>query len=107
MFIIVFPLNIWFWPALRVRNNMDRRSEICSVEDLEAKLADVTLPFEEVVLVAAKEWLEKVTTSHGTSQEMLLLSALTSMSAPIGKSTLQVFSTHGENGNLLTVVIAP
>ena len=85
---------------------MDSGSEICSVEDLEAKLADFMLPFEEIVPVAAKEWLEKVT-SHGTSQEMLLLSALTSMSAPIGKSTLQVFSTHGENGNLLTVVIAP
>ena len=38
---------------------------------------------------------------------MLLLSALTSTSALIGKSTLQVFSTYGEKGNLFTVVIAP
>ena len=61
----------------------------------------------EIVPVAAKEWLEKVATSHGTSREMLLLSALTSTSALIGKSTLQVFSTYGEKGNLFTVVITP
>lgn len=56
------------------------------------------LPFEEIVPVAAKEGLEKVATNHGTSREMLLLSALTSTSALIGKSTLQVFSTYGEKG---------
>ena len=77
---------------------MDGESEIRSVEDLEAKLADVMLPFEEIVPVAAKEGLEKVATSHGTSRKMLLLSALTSTSALIGKSTLQVFSTYGEKG---------
>ena len=38
---------------------------------------------------------------------MLLLSALTSPSTLIGKSTLQVFSTYGEKGNLFMVVIAP
>ena len=47
--------------------NMDSESEIRSVEDLEAKLADVMRPFEEIVAVAAKEGLEKVATSHGTS----------------------------------------
>ena len=106
MFIIVFPLDICFWRALG-ELNMDGESEIRSVEDLEAKLADVMLPFDEIVPVAAKEWLEKVATSHGTSREMFLLSALTSTSALIGKSTLQVFSTYGEKGNLFTVVIAP
>ena len=65
MFIIVFPLDIWFWRALCVKHG--RQSEIRSVEDLEAKLADVMLPFEEIVPVAAKEGLEKVATSHGTS----------------------------------------
>ena len=60
-------------------------SEIRNVEDLELKLANIVLPFEEVVPLAAKEWLEKVATSHGTSREMLLLSALTSPSALIWK----------------------
>ena len=34
---------------------MDGESEIRSVKDLEVNLADVMLPFEEVVLVAAKK----------------------------------------------------
>ena len=46
--------------------NMDGESEICNVEDLEVNLVDVMLPFDEIVLVAGKEWLEKVATSHGT-----------------------------------------
>ena len=54
-------------------------------------LLQLVVPFEEIVPVAAKEWLGKVTTSHGTSREMLLVSALTSTSTLIGKSTLQVF----------------
>ena len=70
---------------------MDGESEIRSVEDLEAKLVEVVLPFEEIVPVAAKEWLEKVATSHGTSREMLLLSALTSTSAFIGKSIFNLW----------------
>lgn len=86
---------------------MDGESEIRNNEDLEAKLADVTLPFEEIVPVAAREWIERIAESHGTSREMLLLSALTSTSALIGKSLLKVFSTYEEKGNLFTVVIAP
>ena len=86
---------------------MDGESEIRNIEDLEAKLADITLPFEEIVPVAAREWMERIAESHGTSREMLLLSALTSTSALIGKSSLKVFSTYEEKGNLFTVVIAP
>ena len=86
---------------------MDGECEIRNVEDLEAKLVDVMLPFDEIVTVAAKEWLEKVATGQGTSREMFLLSALTSTSALIGKSTLQVFSTYGEKGNLFTVADIP
>ena len=49
---------------------MDGESEIRNIEDLEAKLADITLPFEEIVLVAAREWMERIAESHGTSREM-------------------------------------
>ena len=45
---------------------MDGESEIRSVKDLEVNLVDVMLALEEIVPVAGKEWLEKVTTSHGT-----------------------------------------
>ena len=86
---------------------MDGKSEFRNFAELKAKLTYVILPFEDIVPVAAKGCLEKVATSHGTSREMLLLSALTSTSALIGKSTLQVFSTYEEKGNHFTVVIAP
>ena len=86
---------------------MDGESEIRNIEDLQAKLVDVTLPFDEIVPVAARDWMERIAESHGTSREMLLLSALTSTSALIGKSLLKVFSTYEEKGNLFTVVTAP
>ena len=78
---------------------MDGESKIRNTEDLEVKLADVTLPFDEIVLVAVREWMERIAESHGTSREMLLLSALTSTSALIGKSLLKVFSTYEEKRN--------
>ena len=86
---------------------MDGESEIRNIEDLQANLADVTLLFDEIVPVASRDWMERIAESHGTSREMLLLSALTSTCALIGKSLLKVFSVYEEKGNLFTVVIAP
>ena len=75
--------------------------------DLETKLADVSLPFEEIVPAAVKDWLNVLARSHGTTREVVLLSVLTSTSALIGKSSLQVFSTYKEGGNLFVVVVSP
>ena len=50
---------------------MDGESELCTIYDLEAKLADVSLPFEEIVPVAVKDWLNVLARSHGTTREML------------------------------------
>ena len=86
---------------------MDGESELRTIYDLEAKLADVSLPFEEIVPAAVKDWLNVLARSHGTTREMLLLSALTSTSALIGKSSVQVFSTYEEGGNLFVVVVSP
>ena len=86
---------------------MDGESELRTIYDLEAKLADVSLPFEEIVPAAVKDWLNVLARSHGTTREMLLLSALTSTSALIGKSSVQVFSTYEEAGNLFVVVVFP
>ena len=66
--------------------NKDGESEIRNIQKLEASLADVTLPFEDIVPEAAREWMERIAESHETSREMLLLSALTSTSALIGKN---------------------
>ena len=86
---------------------MDGESELRTIYNLEAKLADVSLPFEEIVPAAVKDWLNVLARSHGTTREMVLVSALTSTSALIGKSTLQVFSTYEERGNLFVVVVSP
>ena len=66
--------------------------------DLETKLADVSLPFEEIVPAAVKDWLNVLARSHGTTREVVLFSVLTSTSALIGKSSLQVSSTYKEGG---------
>ena len=68
-----------------------------------------TLPYflKRLKPVVTREWMERIPESHGTSREMLSLSALTSTSALIRKSLLRVFSTYEEKGNLFTVVIAP
>ena len=70
---------------------MDDESDIPNIEDLEAKLADVTLIFEATVTVAAREWMDRIAKSHRTSRGMLLLST--------EKSLLRVFSTYEEKGN--------
>ena len=86
---------------------MDGKSELRSISDLEAKLADVSLPFKEIVPEAVKDRLNVLARSHGTTRETVLLSALTSTSALIGKSSVQVFSTYEEGGNLFVVVVSP
>ena len=84
-----------------------KSSESRTTYDLEAKLADVSLPFEEIVPAAVKDWLNVLARSHGTTREVVLLSVLTSTSALIGKSSPQVFSTYKEGGNLFVVVVSP
>ena len=44
--------------------------------------------------------------SHGTTRELLLVSPLASTSALIGKTTLQVFPSYEEKGNLFFVAMA-
>lgn len=43
------------------------RAKIRNIKDLEAKLADVILPLEEIVPVAVGEWMERIAKSQGTS----------------------------------------
>ena len=71
---------------------MGDESEIPNIEDLEAKLTDVTLLFEATVTVGAREWMDRIEKSHRTSRGMLLLG--------IENSLLRVFSTYEEKGNL-------
>ena len=85
---------------------MDGESAHRTMYDLEAKLADVSLPLEEIVTAAVKDWLNVLARSHGKTREMVLLSALTSTNALIVKSSVQVFSTYEEGGNLFVVAVS-
>ena len=86
---------------------MEKESEVRSLIDLEAKLTQVVFPFQDVVPEHLREWFSVYAASHDTTQELLLLSMLTSTSALVGKSTLEVFSTYEERGNLFLIAISP
>ena len=91
----LFPLNI----------KMSRKEEISSVQDLEKRLSSVSFPFQEVPQ-SVIEWFDISARSHGTTRELLLVSALASTSALIGKTTLEVFPSYEEKGNLFFIAVA-
>ena len=86
---------------------MDCEGEIRSVSNLEEKLANLRFPFEELAPTEVHDWLQVFATSHGTTRELFLLTALTSTSALIGKTTIEVFSSYEEKGNLFLIAVAP
>lgn len=86
---------------------MEGESELRSLNDIQDKLGEVIFPFEEVVPESIRQCLEIHAKSRGTTEEMLLMSALTCTSSLIGKTTLEVFSTYTEIGSLFTIVVAP
>ncbi|XP_044184740.1 uncharacterized protein LOC122964877 [Acropora millepora] len=85
---------------------MAGEEEIRSVQDLEKRLSSVSFPFQDVVPQRSMEWFDIFARSHGTTRELLLVSALASTSALIGKSTLEVFPSYEEKGNLFFIAVA-
>ena len=80
--------------------------EIRSVQDLEKRLSSVSFPFYEVVPQSVMEWFDSFSRSHSTTRELLLVSALASTSALIGKTTLEAFPSYEEKGNLFFIAVA-
>ena len=74
---------------------------------MEEKLEEVIFPFDVVVPDITKEWFTVYATSSGSTRELLLISALTSTSALIEKTTVKVFGTYEEPGNLFMIAVAP
>lgn len=72
---------------------MDEEREIRSLSDLEEKLGEVIFPFDAVVPDITNEWFTMYSAACGSTRELLLISALTSTSALIGKTTVKVFGT--------------
>ena len=81
--------------------------EIRSVAELEQVMSSVHLSFEDVTPAVMHEWMQTFSASHGTTRELLLLSSLTSTSALIGNTSLEVFPSYEEKGNLFIVAVAP
>ena len=60
---------------------MTDEEEIRSVQDLEKRLSSVSFPFQDVVPQRSMEWFDILARSHGTTRELLLVSALASTCA--------------------------
>ena len=58
--------------------------EVNSVSDLERKLAEIHIPWDEIAPAHIHEWLNVYSKSHGTSPELLLAGILPCISALIG-----------------------
>ena len=86
---------------------MENESELRNVVDVENKLGEIALPINDIVPDNVGKWLDVLAKSHGTTCELLLISALTSTSALVDKSTIKVFSTYEEKSNLFFIAVAP
>ena len=93
------PISRAFWSLIRLSP--------LSLNDLEEKLGDVIFPFDAVVPDNTKEWFTVYATSRGSTRKLLLISALTSTSALIGKTTVKVFGKYEEPANLFMITVAP
>ena len=97
---IYLKINPWLF-------TMNCTEKIRSVAELEEQLGEINFLCEDVTPESLCEWFDIFTTGHGTTQELFLISALTSTSGLIGKTTIEVFSSYEEKGNLFFVAVAP
>ena len=84
-----------------------RLGEVNSVGNLERKLAEIHIPWDEIVPARIHEWLDVYSKSHGTSPELLLAGILPCTSALIGNTTVKLFDSFQEKGNLFMLGLAP
>ena len=85
---------------------MDTQPDIKSVSDLEHQLSQVSILMKDVCSDVIRKWLSAFA-NNGTTSEMLLCSALASTSALIGATTIKLFRSYQERGNLFIAVVAP
>ena len=90
-----------------VLRTMAAVAEVKSVSDLEAKLSEIHIPWDEIAPTNIHEWLDLYAKSHGTSRDLLLAGMLPCTSALIGNTTIKLFDSWREKGNLFFVGLAP
>ena len=86
---------------------MSSFAEIQSFADLESKLSDIKIPCDEIAPRNIQDWLDIFAKSHGTTRDLLLTGMLPCTGALIGDTTVKLFDSWKENGNLLFVGLAP
>ena len=67
--------------------------EVNSVSDLERKLAEIHIPWDEIAPTHIHEWLIVYSKSHSTSRELLLAGILPCTSALTGNTTVKLFDS--------------
>ena len=87
--------------------NTSSFAEIQSVADLESKLLDIKIPWDEIAPQNIQDWLDIFAKSHGTTCDLLLTRMLLCTGALIGDTTVKLFDSWRENGNLFFIGLAP
>ena len=86
---------------------MSSFAEIQSVVDLESKLSDTKIPWDEIAPRNIRDWLDIFAKSHGTTRDLLLSGMLPCTGALIGDTTVKLFDSWRENGNFSFSSFAP
>ena len=86
---------------------MDTQSKVTSTAELEVQLGQIRLSIDEVVPQRLVHWLTAFACSNGTTNEILLCSALVSTSSLLGQTILKPFGSYEEKANLHLIATAP
>ncbi|PFX30035.1 hypothetical protein AWC38_SpisGene5185 [Stylophora pistillata] len=86
---------------------MSSFAEIQSVADLESKLSEIKIPWDEIAPRNIQDWLDIFAKIHGTTRDLLLTGMLSCTGALVGETTVKLFDSWRENGNLFFIGLAP
>ena len=70
---------------------MAAAAEVKSVSDLETKISEIHIPWDEIAPSNIHEWLDLYARSHATSRDLLLAGILPCTSALIENTTIKLF----------------
>ena len=71
-------------------------TQVRSINDLEKKLSENVILWDEIAPTQIREWMDVFSQSHGGNKELLLINILASVSALIGDTTVKVL-IRGKN----------
>ena len=84
---------VFFFRAKKLFCNMSAVAEVKTVSDLETRLSEIQIPWDEIAPFIIQEWLDTYAKSHGTSRDLLLAGMLSATSSLIGNATIKLFDS--------------